>query len=217
MIRLLIVAAVRLYREGIGTFLTGLADVDVVGSFADWKDALEAAAQHDPHIVLLEANVGEARAAVRELEALGTRTRVVALSIPEDDADVVTWAEAGAAGYLTREDSLNNLAEVVRSVDRGEMPCSPRIAATLLRRVRALSAAAAPPAPEARLTMRQREIVALIERGLSNKEIAGELCIEATTVKNHVHNILEKLDVRHRTDAVERVHGRRPARELAAR
>jgi two-component system, NarL family, nitrate/nitrite response regulator NarL len=208
MIRVLIVAEVRLFREGIAAFLTGIDDMEVVGSFADWTEALATAVQHDPDIVLLESSAHEARVAVRRFEAVGTDTRVVALSILDDETDVLAWAEAGASGYLTREDSMPNLEEVVRSVSRGEMPCTPRIAASLLRRVGMLTAAAAPPPAEARLTARQRQIVELIERGLSNKEIAGELYIETTTVKNHVHNILEKLDVRRRADAVDRMRGR---------
>jgi DNA-binding NarL/FixJ family response regulator len=210
-IRVLIVAEVRLFREGIAAFLLGVDDMEVVGSFAGWSGALAAAERHHPHIVLLESRADEARDAVRRFEATGTDTRVVALAIAEDEADVLSWAEAGASGYLTSDDSMQHLADVVRSVSRGEMLCSPRIAGTLFRRVGVLTAATAPPLPEARLTARQREIVELIERGFSNKQIASELFIEATTVKNHVHNILEKLDVHRRADAVARLRGRAPA------
>jgi DNA-binding NarL/FixJ family response regulator len=86
--------------------------------------------------------------------------------------------------------------------------CSPRLAATLLRRVAVLAADRAQPRVEARLTARELEIVELIDEGLSNKEIASRLCIEVPTVKNHVHNILEKLDVRGRAEAAARVRPR---------
>jgi DNA-binding NarL/FixJ family response regulator len=106
---------------------------------------------------------------------------------------------------------------VVRGVVRDELPCSPQIASTLLRRVGALASVAAPVEPRARLTSRELEIVHLIERGLSNKEIGRELCIEVATVKNHVHNVLEKLQVRRRTEAVARIRGRavHPAEQQA--
>jgi DNA-binding NarL/FixJ family response regulator len=217
MIRVIIVAEVRLYRDGIGMFLDATHDVEVAGSGADLGAALAAIEQELPDIVLLEAPTAEASLAIRRIAEVAAATRIVALSIADDEADVLSWAEAGASGYLTREDSLATLTDVVRSVVRDEMPCTPRMAATLIRRVGTLAAAAEPAPAEARLTTREREIVGLIEHGLSNKQIASELCIETTTVKNHVHNILEKLDVHHRADAVERVRGRRPAREFVER
>ena len=216
-IRVIVIAGIRLYREGISSFLTTVDGIEVGGTFARWDDALQAVERSSADVVLLESSAQEAHTAIRRLEAARPGVRTVALSIADDEADVVFWAEAGASGYLTREDSLAQLAEIVRSVARGEMPCSPRMAATLLRRVGTLAAAGERPLPETRLTTRERQIVGLIEGGLSNKEIGRELCIELATVKNHVHHILEKLDVRHRNDAVACLHGRAPVRETASR
>jgi DNA-binding NarL/FixJ family response regulator len=111
---------------------------------------------------------------------------------------------------VTRENTLDDLVTVVRSVARGEMPCTPRAAAVLLDRVGALAADRR--IADVRLTGREREIVALMERGLSNKEIGRTLCIQLATVKNHVHNILYKMQADNRNDAVALAQGRAPIR-----
>jgi len=137
----------------------------------------------------------------REIVASTPGTRVVTLGITDDDPEVLPLAEAGVAGYVTTEASADEIVLVVESVARGEMPCSPRLAATLLQRVATLAQEQRTPSALATLTSREREIVGLIGDGLSNKEIASGLCIEVATVKNHVHNILEKLNVTRRADA----------------
>ena len=210
MIRAIIVAEVRLYRDGLAKILDAEDDIDVLATAARWPDAVSLARAHDPDLVLLDLALDEGRVAVFALRSAAPAVRVVALSIGHAESDVLSWAEAGIAGYVTRDDSLPMLVEVLRSVARGEMPCSPRIAATLLCRVGTLAASAAPAGRALDLTSRELEVVELIERGLSNKEIGSELRIEVTTVKNHVHNILEKLQVRRRGDAVATVRGRVP-------
>ena len=148
---------------------------------------------------------------MRALRDARPDAHVVALGVPEDESEVIACAEAGAAGLVTLEGSLDDLEAMLESVGRGETLCSPRVAAALLRRVAALADDHAA-SGHARLTAREREIVQLVDRGLSNKEIARELQIELTTVKNHVHNILDKLHVRRRADAAARVRrGRVPA------
>ena len=110
-------------------------------------------------------------------------------------------AEAGIAGWVTREASVDDLRATVASAAAGEAVFSPRLAASLLRRVAALASERRVGAQATPLTRRQREILALIDEGLSNKEIARRLSIEVATVKNHVHNILEKLEVTRRAEA----------------
>jgi two-component system, NarL family, nitrate/nitrite response regulator NarL len=143
---------------------------------------------------------------VRRIRHATPEVKVVALAVPDDESSVVACAEAGVAGYVTRDQSIEDVVAVVESVAHGELIASPRVAATLLRRVTALAAdRGASALPGARLTPRELEIVALIEKRRSNKQIARELCIEVNTVKNHVHSILKKLHVDRRADAVERV------------
>jgi DNA-binding NarL/FixJ family response regulator len=132
----------------------------------------------------------------------------VALALPEAEADVIACAEAGASGYVPREGTLDDVEAVIESVARGEALCSPRIAATLLRRIAATAAERQPAPSEMRLTSREMEIIDLIDEGLSNKEIAQRLCIAVPTVKNHVHSILDKLHVHRRAEAVARLSAR---------
>jgi DNA-binding NarL/FixJ family response regulator len=209
----MIVAEVRLYREGLARILGAEEDVQVVGVAASWGDVIPLARSVQPDVILLDLDVGEGRVAVAALRAAVPAVQIVAISIGDAEHDVISWAEVGVEGFVTREDSLSRLTYVLRSVARGEMPCSPRLAATLLRRVGVLAATATGPTGRASgLTSRELEVVELIERGLSNKEIATELNIEVTTVKNHVHNILEKLQVSRRSDAVASVRGRTTTR-----
>ncbi|MDQ5821587.1 MAG: response regulator transcription factor, partial [Actinomycetota bacterium] len=155
---------------------------------------------------LLDVAGGDGPGVVRSLLAKAPGTMVVALGVTEADDDVLPLAEAGVAGYVTRDGTVDDLLATVESVAAGETICSPRITATLLRRV-ALLARDRGAAAEAKrgLTHREREIVDLIDEGLSNKEIAVRLRIELATVKNHVHNILDKLHVRRRAEAAAAV------------
>lgn len=204
MLRILIIAGVRMYRDGLSQFLAAHADIEVVGKLRHWKDAVPLHAVACPDIVLLEAAPAEKVAAVQQLTQGPGTVRVIALSIGDHD-DVVSWAEAGICGFVTRDDSLGDLLAIVRSVARDEMPCSPRVASALLRRVGVLATHRG--GPDVQLTVRELEVLALIERGLSNKEVGRALCIQLATVKNHVHNILEKLQVTRRADAVAAARG----------
>jgi two-component system, NarL family, nitrate/nitrite response regulator NarL len=211
MIRAIIVANVRLYREGLATILDAEDDIEVLATAALWPDAVALARAQQPDLVLVDLTLDEGRVAVAAFRSAAPAVRLVVISIGVAEDDVLSWAEVGIAGFVTREDSLSTLIGVLRSVARDEMPCSPRIAATLLRRVGVLASRVAPPSRAADLTSRELEVVELIERGLSNKQIGSELHIQVATVKNHIHNILEKLHVRRRVEAVAAVRGRAPA------
>jgi two-component system nitrate/nitrite response regulator NarL len=201
-IRLAIITDVRFYGDGLSQILGRSDGIEVVLTSPDWRTALTFLPDSRPDVVLLDVSSAEARAALRELAASTSSARLVALGVTDEDADIVLWAEAGVAGYVTRDNSLDDLVEVIVCVSRDEMPCSPRAAGALLRHVAIL----ARDKPEAAgLTTRELQIVRLIERGLSNKEIGRQLCIELTTVKNHVHNILSKLEVDTRHEAVAHV------------
>ena len=207
-IQVFIVADTRLYREGLAHALARYEDVLVAGSAGEGESALAGISALRPEIVLLDMAMLESAATVRAIRAAGSQTRVVALAVPETERHVVACAEAGIAGYVPREASLDYLVATLRSVTGGEMVCSPRIAAGLLRRVAALAAEQAPEPALRELTAREAQILALIDEGLSNKEIARRLYIEVATVKNHVHNILEKLQVSRRGEAAARFRRR---------
>jgi DNA-binding NarL/FixJ family response regulator len=192
-----------LYRDGLVGILRQSEHIDVVSAAATLATALEYAEAHRPEIVLLDCTVAEGGLAVSAIMRASPGARIVALAVADTPAEVIPWAEAGIAGYVTRNDSAEDLVLIIESVARGEMPCSPGIAAHLLQRVAHL-AAGRPREGQADLTPREQEVVALIEQGLSNKEIARHLLIEVSTVKNHVHHILEKLQARGRSVAAVR-------------
>jgi DNA-binding NarL/FixJ family response regulator len=143
--------------------------------------------------------LSEPLVAVAILAAAVPGARIIAVTVPEREADVLACIEAGAFGYVSREASLQELVRVVISASSGETLCSPRMAAVLVRRVAVLAASRVPD-QSAHLTPREQQVVALIVDGLSNRQIARRLSIEIATVKNHVHNILGKLAARSRKE-----------------
>jgi two-component system, NarL family, nitrate/nitrite response regulator NarL len=207
--RVLILAEVGLYRDALSRPLERDHRIEVIGVTAGLEEALAALEEVGPDIVLVDTRMREGTSAVQALVAAAPEVKVVALAVPEVERDVVAVAEAGAAGYVPREGSIEDLVAVVESVERGELVCSPKIAATLFRRVGALARDRGLEPIDGRLTARELDVMRLIEEGLSNKEIANALSIELATVKNHVHNILEKLNVNRRSEAAARArrHG----------
>jgi two-component system nitrate/nitrite response regulator NarL len=204
-IRVLIVSSNRLYREGLAQMLAQRAGVLVVGATADRAETVQDIGQRRPSVVLLDLTTPEASALAHDLVDSLPEVPIVALGVPDADQDVLACMEAGMAGYVGRGGSLEDLVLAVESAARGELNCSPRIAGGLMRRVAALAAARPADALQDRLTHRERQIVRLLERDLSNKEIAAALCIEVATVKNHMHNLFEKLHVHRRAHVVGRV------------
>lgn len=199
----LIVSDVRLYRDGLALCLAKGSRFEVVGA----DDTAEAALAHvvrlRPSVVLLDHALPHALDLVRALRLTAPGVKVVALAVAELDHDILACMEAGAAGYVPRDGSVDDLIGTLESVCHGELRCSPRIAGSLSRRLATLAARSGGDvvAAEAnRLTPREREIVGLVGQGLTNKEIAVQLGIEVATVKNHVHKILEKLRVRRRAE-----------------
>jgi two-component system, NarL family, nitrate/nitrite response regulator NarL len=200
MIRVLVVSAIRLYREGLAGSLARDGRFDVAGTAADVGECLDAVRTLRPDVVLLDLTIADALGAVRAVA--GSQTKLIALGVREVESDVVEAAEAGVSGYVGRDASLQELVDAVECTARGESPCPPHIAALLIGRLAAAAATRGPARDLAsKLTPREAEIVDLIDEGLSNKQIAGRLSIEPATVKNHVHNILEKLDVTRRGEA----------------
>lgn len=152
----------------------------------------------------MNTDVSDAQTAIAAVVSATSGARVVALSVDED-SEVLPLAQAGISGYVTRDASLADVAAAIEAAACGELSCSARVAGGLLRRV-ALLAREREPEGDRRLTRREHEIVRLIGSGLSNREIGEQLFIEPATVKNHVHNILTKLHVSCRGDAVASLH-----------
>jgi two-component system, NarL family, nitrate/nitrite response regulator NarL len=213
-VRVLVVADVRFYREGIAGALQADERIEVVGRDRESHDALALAAELQPDVALVDVSGPAGCTLARALLVHAPDTKVVALGVSEVDDEVMPLIEAGVSGYVTRDSSLDDVTLAVKGVADGGPLCSPRMVGSFLRRIAALSAGLHPERMDAQLTSREVEIVQLIDRGLSNKQIARELCIELPTVKNHVHHILEKLGVRRRGEAAAKF---RNGRELAGR
>jgi len=203
MTTLVVVAGVRFYREGLAELFAGAEGFSVAGTAAGATEAVPLIRETAADIALVATDLGaEPAALVHAIVACRPATRVVVIGIAVDHPDVMPLAEAGVAGYATSDASADEVVAVVRGVVRGEAPCPPRIASALLDRVATLARERRHEANRiSPLTTRELEIVQLIERGLSNKQIASDLRIEVATVKNHVHNILEKLNVARRGQA----------------
>jgi two-component system, NarL family, nitrate/nitrite response regulator NarL len=196
-IGVLVVSEIELLREGLAVLLGRDRRMEIDDS--------------DPDVVLLDTATADGPAAVRAVATAMPGARIVALGVAETTDELLPLAEAGMAGYVTREATHEEVADAVWRAAHDELACSPRMASSLLRHVRVLAAARPGAAAEAQLTTREREIAGLIDEGLSNKQIASRLCIEVPTVKNHVHNILEKLHVSRRGEAAARLRERRRA------
>lgn len=220
MIRVVVVGDIGLYREGVASFLRQAEGFAVVGVGETGADAVRLADETDPDVVLLDGALPGSLEIVRAITQREGAPRVVALTIPEVEHAVLPCIEAGIAGYVRRDGGLDDLVAVIRSAARGEGVCSPRMVGRLWVRLAQLARARTPETPVDSLTTREREILKCIEQGLSNKEIASQLSIELATVKNHVHNILEKLRVRRRGEAaaaLRRTPAVDPPRGIGAR
>lgn len=215
MIRLLVVGDIRLWAEALALHLSRSSRFGVMGVAMERATALAMAEDLAPDVVLLDMATADSLRLVRELRRVSPRTRVLALTIPEVEGTVLACAEAGIAGYVPRTGSLEDLVAAIEGAARDESIVSPRIAASLLRRVTALAAERASESAGA-LTAREVEIVRLIDQGCSNKQIAARLSIELSTVKNHVHNLLEKLGVQRRSEAAARLRRALDAAPLAS-
>lgn len=209
MIRILLVDDQTLIRQGIQTLLELEGDLEVVGVAGDGREALAAVERLQPDVVLMDVRMPhmDGVAATRELSARFPVVRVIILTTFDDDEYVFEGLRAGARGYLLKDVSSEELAEAVRTVAAGQALIQPSIASKVVAEFARLSGGAPAHGPSGAagalaLTERELEVLRLLAGGLSNKEIAERLVITEGTVKNHVSNLLAKLDVRDRIQAV---------------
>jgi DNA-binding NarL/FixJ family response regulator len=200
-IRVMVLADIRLYREGLARLLARHSSLTVVAAGPVNEDSLFRVHKEHVDVILLEAATACETRVMRNLALLAPEAKVVVYGILDEERQVVRCTEAGAAAFVTGEATEGQLVSAILDVGRGELHCSARVTALLVNRLRSLSQGLARGVKHTPLTARERGIVALIDEGLSNKEIATRLGIELCTVKNHVHHILEKLQVRRRTQA----------------
>lgn len=202
--RAVVLSDVCLYRDVLAASLVEHPGVERAEAAGTIGEALERIGGDASMLVLVDMSAPQSHEAVRALLGGLPTLRIIGFAVPETDDAVIACAELGMAGFVRRNATLQELGDIVACVVRGELPCTPHVAATLFHRL-ALLASWRRDDEAPRLTVREREIVALIDGGLSNKEIAVRLNIEVPTVKNHVHRILERLQVRRRGEAAARM------------
>jgi DNA-binding NarL/FixJ family response regulator len=217
MLRLLLVDDVRLSREGLAELMCRQEFVSAVVEAMDQETALAAYASLRSDVVLINMTMAESVAMTHAILEKDPAAKIIALGISETEPEVISYAEAGISGYLCKDGGITELSHILQAVTRGEMPCSPRIAALLRKRVADVASRRVSHPPPVALTHRELEIIELIDLGCSNKEIAKRLTIQVLTVKNHVHNILAKLGVQRRGEAAARMRKLFSASESAPR
>ncbi len=204
--RVLVVTEIRLYRDGVADALRALPDVEESPTAASGIEAVEAV--HDGcDVVLMDMALPEAPVVVAAILAACPGVKVVALGVPEGGPEVVVLAEAGIAGYVPREASLDELGDALRAALRGEAACSGKVAAELLRHIALQARNRRDPVLPPQLTPREREVLRLLNTGMSNKQIARSLDLQLSTVKNHVHSVLAKFGVGGRAEVSDVLAG----------
>lgn len=199
-IQIVVFSDVRLYRQGVSGLLAADGRLEVVARAATLEAARELIRSHAPAAALVSVADRRGLRRVKMLARCFPDLRLIAIGVPDEESFILACAEAGVAGYVCLDSSVEELVSSVERALAGELSCSRRIAGALLERVGRLARQRPPEARGFRLTSREVQIVRLVDEGLTNKEIASRLHIELSTVKNHVHNILEKLDMHRRTE-----------------
>ena len=205
-IRVLVADDQALVREGLMTLLQGTPGIEPVADAADGAEAIALAARHRPDVILMDLrmpNVDGAQA-TREIRAAQPDTEVVVLTTHADEASILDALRAGARGYLTKDAGIQEIARAVHAAAAHQSLLDPVVQAKLLE---AVGAAAPAPAAAPRqlpddLTPREAEVLSLIARGLSNREIAAHLVVSEATVKTHVNHVFAKIGARDRAQAV---------------
>ncbi|MHB1432812.1 MAG: response regulator [Streptosporangiaceae bacterium] len=211
-IRTLIVDDHALFRRGLEIVLVTEPDIEVVGQASDGAEAVQKAGEQLPDVVLMDVRMPRSGGiqACRQIKEIAPSAKIVILTMSDEEEDLFEAIRAGASGYLLKDIPLDEVAEAVRAVHGGQSLISPSMAGKLLtefavlaNREREAGQDASPeqvPAPK--LTDREMQVLKLVARGMNNRDIGKELFISDNTVKNHVRNILEKLQIHSRMEAV---------------
>lgn len=195
-IKVLLVDDHSVVRQGLRMFLALDPDLEVIGEAADGREAVSTAKRLKPDVILMDLIMPglDGISAIEILRAELPNTEIIALTSVLEDEKVLGAIRAGAIGYLLKDTRAEDLIRAIKAAAMGQVQLSPQAAARLVREVRA------PENPEV-LTQRETDVLRLIAKGYSNKEIANELVVGEKTVKTHVSNILSKLAVSSRTQA----------------
>ena len=201
-IRVLIADDHTLFRDGLVALLTSFDDIQVVGTAQDGLEAVQQAAASQPDVILMDILMPELNGieATRTIIEASPHIGVIMLTMFEDDESIFSAMRAGARGYILKGADQDDVLRAIRAVDRGEALFGPSIASRLMDFFNTLASETPQAFPE--LTERENEILALIAQGASNHDIAQQLNISLKTVRNHVSNIYNKMQVTDRVQAV---------------
>jgi two-component system NarL family response regulator len=207
-IKVLLVIEVQLIGNIFASVLEDEADFEVAGCVPTLRQALEFIQTQPVAIVLVSAGLpgNDALDLTRSITECAPSARIVILGLSEKhQGDTLRYIEAGAAGYILKDSSLHDFLEILRLASKGEARVSPRMAGAMMERLSSLARMFSrfenKVSGDVRLTSRELEVLQFIGQGLTNQEIASRLVVEVGTVKNHVHRILEKLNVSSRDEA----------------
>jgi DNA-binding NarL/FixJ family response regulator len=205
-LRVMVVDDHALFRRGLQMVLDQEGDLELVGEAADGAEAVERAQELMPDVVLMDVRMPRRSGieAARELKDVLPHAKILMLTISDDEADLYDAIKAGASGYLLKEIPIEEVADAIRSVWAGQSRISPSMASKLLSEFATMSKRADEPraVPAPKLTDRELEVLQLVAQGMNNRDIAKQLFISENTVKNHIRNILEKLHLHSRMEAV---------------
>lgn len=205
-VRVVLVDDHALFRRGLELVLAGESDIEVVGQAGDGDEAVRMVRDLAPDVVLMDVRMPRMSGidAARVIRETVPGTKIIMLTVSDDEADLFAAIRAGANGYLLKEVSIDEVAGAVRAVTRGHSLVSPSMASKLLVEFNSLSERAEERqrVGTPKLTERELEVLTLVASGLSNRDIATQLYISENTVKNHIRNMLEKLGLHSRMEAV---------------
>ena len=218
-IRVLLVDDHPLFRKGLASLLAREKGFEVVGEAQDGAEALNKTKNLKPDLVLMDIYMpgGNGLEATRRIREALSSVKVVILTVSEEDKNLFEAIKSGAHGYLLKKIEPRNLFEMLRGVFRGEAPISRATAAKILNEFAAQAHRATEEMPEEKLTPKEREVIELLTKGWTNKEIGNKLRITENTVKNHLKNILDKLHLENRVQAAAFALQHKLAEEVQAR
>ena len=203
-VRVLVVDDQELFRRGLIMLLSGDTDIEVVGEASDGITATELAVTTAPDVILLDVRMPRRTGveACRGIKEAVPSAKIIMLTVSDEEADLYESVKNGASGYLLKDSSIEEVAQAIRVVNEGQSLISPSMAVKLIDEFKQMSKPEREQGPALRLTDRELEVLRLVAKGLNNREVAKELFISENTVKNHVRNILEKLQLHSRMEAV---------------